>query len=115
MEGGNRAEFNAGRGEADEVQGEIEMKPGNQPAFPVLEDIERFEDDLGKYVPHLVPKGGMTMRQYYKAAALQGITQAFGNFQSVAECSDKVAVAVAKIADAMIEEDLAHEKKGESK
>jgi len=53
---------------------------------------------------------GMTMRQYYKAAAITGIT-ASPSFNPAA--SEVIAGWVSRIADAMLAEDAAHEgKKG---
>lgn len=79
----------------------MSLGKGDRPAFP------RAYDQRMGVIPAI--EEGMTIRQYYKAAALQGITQAFGNFQSVSECADKVAIACAKISEFMIAEDERHE------
>lgn len=42
-----------------------DMKDDKEPAFPGVVDIERFEESLGKYVPHLVPMGGLTKREWF--------------------------------------------------
>lgn len=45
----------------------------SEPAFPGVIDIERFEESLGKYVPHLVPMGGMSKRELIAMGALNGM------------------------------------------
>lgn len=49
------------------------MSKANEPAFPVMETFEKFDDDLGKYVEYQLPSGGLTKREYFAAKAMQGI------------------------------------------
>lgn len=72
---------------------------GDEPAFPVPNDA------------NVNGQSGLTIRQYYKAAALTGIISAgVGSGQNLHE---NIAHVVAKYADAMLAEDAAHASKQE--
>jgi hypothetical protein len=45
--------------------------PENPHAFPTFEDVEQYDEDRGKYVSHVVPTEGMTLRDYFAAKAMQ--------------------------------------------
>lgn len=76
------------------------------PAYPV----EGFPGD--SFFKQVLPHSGMTMRQAYKLAALQGITGRKDTFRS-----DVVDAAAwcGEFADAMLAEDAEHAKKQEAK
>ena len=48
------------------------MKNGG-PAFPVLETFQQFDEDKGRYVDVRLPAGGMTLRDYFAAKAINGL------------------------------------------
>ena len=79
----------------------------NPPAFP--HTVEYKGSDCGGIVPH----GGMTLRDYFAAKALQGYISARGwhpdftypadfNFDAGKRAADAVAVASYQYADAML-------------
>lgn len=43
------------------------------PAFPQMEEYEKFDDASGNYVKDIAPNGGMTLRDYFAAKAMVGI------------------------------------------
>lgn len=55
---------------------------------------------------------GMTMRQYYKAAALSGMGGLFSQIKSTSDVQkifDSIQTLVPKLADAMLAEDASHD------
>lgn len=77
-----------------------------QPAFPQPDGL--VYDGAGHYIPSTTV--GMSMRQYYKAAALTGIMsdiryREVGNENA---CAYEIARYAGLIADAMLAEDAAH-------
>lgn len=56
-------------------------------------------------------QGGMTMRQYYKAAALHVIDSRYTNVGNESACAYEIARYCGMIADAMLAEDEEHAKK----
>ena len=70
------------------------MKPNNPPAFP--HTVEYKGADCGGKVPH----GGMTLRDYFAAKAMQGI---LAN-HTYRLTSEEIVTASYEIADAMLEE-----------
>lgn len=54
----------------------VTTKPENPPAFPVLTEFEQFDDKRGKYVTHMLPADGMTLRDYFAAKAMQAVGEA---------------------------------------
>lgn len=96
----------------------------NQPAFPGIDGDEGHGNMTGREGPNgyiwtrLNP--GMTMRQYYKAAALQSLAgppitdllaQARIGKKEIEESIDATAVVCGAIADALLAEDQEFEKK----
>lgn len=74
-----------------------------EPAFPGVVDIERFEESLGKYVPHLVPMGGLTKREWFAGMALQGLmAQGSGMGSNIWKPEEAAKLSFSQ-ADAMIE------------
>ena len=47
-------------------------QPANPPAFPTFEVIDQWDKDSEKYREAMLPTGGMTLRDYFAAKALQG-------------------------------------------
>jgi hypothetical protein len=45
----------------------------NPNAFPAMERFDKYDEDRGKYVEHHLPEGGMSLRDYFAAKALQGL------------------------------------------
>ena len=81
-----------------------EEKIKDEPAFPVMEDVERFDEDQGKWVPHLVPQGGLTKREWFAGMAMQGML-ALGPIEGQEDCSIQGQARHAyRLADAMIRE-----------
>lgn len=82
--------------------------PGSEPAFPIR---ERTEHSDGAIVCE--EWSGMTMRQYYKAVALQGLLASKELKTSAMYRMDKewTASEAGDYADAMISEDTAHAEK----
>ena len=84
--------------------------PDGGPAFPQFEDAEEFDDDRGAWVKKILPTGGMSLRDYFAAAALTGLQQwdALMNQpggQSAflgSEGINKMATVAYKVADAML-------------
>lgn len=83
----------------------------DQPAFPVIQDVERFEEDLGKYVPHLVPMGGLSKRELAAFMAMQGILSnsdlsqnARGSGLTPKDCQEAISRMAIKQADALLAE-----------
>lgn len=70
------------------------------PAFPALEEYAQFDEDRGKYVDHYAPHGGMTLRDYFAAKAMQG---RLANGCNDADNSRLEARICYQIADAMLE------------
>lgn len=48
-------------------------KPENPPAFPVFTEYEQWDDEAARYRSHILPDGGMSLRDYFAAKALVGI------------------------------------------
>lgn len=71
------------------------------PAFPCYEEVERYDDDAGKYRDHVVPCGGMTLRDYFAAKVVQGM---YANYEPWTEGDDKLAEWAYCMADAMLKE-----------
>ena len=46
-----------------------ERKPENPPAFPTFETVDGWDRDSEKYREHVVPVGGMSLRDYFAAHA----------------------------------------------
>lgn len=46
------------------------------PAFPVQEPLEKYDNEQGRYVTSYQPTGGMTLRDFFAAKALQGLLAA---------------------------------------
>ena len=42
------------------------------PAFPVLKEYAKFNDHIGQYEDYYAPHGGMSLRDYFAAKAMQG-------------------------------------------
>lgn len=85
----------------------------NKPAFPrPCADVETTDRD--RQPRYNTPQDGMTMRQYYKAAALQGWAAGrnAGSTMVEGDLSEpmRVANACARYADAMLVEDEEHAK-----
>lgn len=79
-------------------------RPDGGSAFPhVAELIDRMPDGEGVVRP--ITAGGMTLRSYYKAKAMQGLLAAGGAAQFPFTGDTTLAAAAGKIADAMIAED----------
>jgi hypothetical protein len=89
----------------------------NSLAFP---ELVRLRNDSGPstIIYDAETIGGMTMRQYYKAAALNLIRAGYLSYAKTETPKDEdhgcqlIAEAAAQIADAMLAEDEEHAKKG---
>lgn len=46
---------------------------GKDPAFPGLEKFEMFDDEKARYVEVYKPSGGLTKREEFAKAAMQGL------------------------------------------
>lgn len=68
------------------------------PAFPNYEELSRFDEEKGRYVDYYLPTGGMSLRDYFAAAALQG---SLANPQGYSYPSEAVRFAY-EVADAML-------------
>ena len=82
------------------------MKDGG-PAFPVVSvfvDASNTDDQSGTTISS--ERGGMTMRQYYKAAALTGI---LASYEKNRYTSETITNWPSEIADAMLAEDEEHD------
>lgn len=73
-------------------------------AFPTLDKFERFNDALGYYEEHYAPHGGMSLRDYFAAKAMQAqvTTCAAPAIFGLDGAEDDCARAAYKIADAML-------------
>ena len=49
------------------------MKPENPYAFPTFERVDQWDKDDEKYRESMLPTGGMTLRDYFAAKAMQGL------------------------------------------
>ena len=76
--------------------------PENPQAFPSFEPVEKFDEDRGKYVEHMLPQGGMTLRDYFAAKAMQG--RLAGCMNQDGDSSNLEAAICYQIADAMLAE-----------
>jgi hypothetical protein len=47
----------------------------NPSAFPCFEPFETYDEDRGRHVEHQLPTGGMSLRDYFAAKALQSYMQ----------------------------------------
>ena len=83
------------------------MSKGDQPAFPGLQTFEKFNDERGSYEEYTLPAGGLTVRQYFAAMAMQGLLTAdnftFNEYAAGRNYLDIVQQAVMS-ADALIAE-----------
>ena len=61
----------------------MSVKDGG-PAFPVLEEYSQFNDSIGRYEDHYAPVGGMTLRDYFAAKAMQALLSSASISQEVA-------------------------------
>ncbi len=77
------------------------MKDGGS-AYPHVYQIQKEGD-------HLIVQGGMTLRQAYKIAAMQGLMDAYVKQEVDDFDAIGVAFVAATIADAMLAEDERHE------
>jgi hypothetical protein len=67
-------------------------------AFPVLEEYTKFNEATGQYEDYYAPHGGMTLRDYFAAKAMQSrllITGDWG-FERIANDSYLIADAMLK-------------------
>lgn len=79
----------------------------DQPAFPTqITETHNAARQMGREQPETVSFPGMTIRQYYKAAALNGLTPDVNIVHG-----KMIAEMCARIADAMLAEDAEHEGK----
>ncbi len=69
-------------------------------AFPAFEPIDHWDKDSEKYRESMLPVGGMTLRDYFAAKALQG--RLAGCMNQDGDSSDMEAVICYQIADAML-------------
>lgn len=73
------------------------------PAFPVLEEYQQFNDDLGRYEDHYAPKGGMSLRDYFAAKLLAAMVPSMAFLKvEKAEVDAKFATRAYEMADAML-------------
>ena len=49
------------------------MKLGNEPAYPSIKEFERFNDDTNQYETYHEHVGGLTKREVFAMAAMQGL------------------------------------------
>jgi hypothetical protein len=42
-------------------------------AFPAMQTYERYDDEQGRWVDYQLPTGGLSKREYFAAAAMQGM------------------------------------------
>lgn len=77
----------------------MSIKDGG-PAFPNYEELSRFDEEKGRYVDYYLPTGGMSLRAYLAAAALQ-MSGAFAIAQIVA--GNGASLSVADIANKAVE------------
>jgi hypothetical protein len=69
------------------------------PAFPCV----YYSEPIGSIGPQLTIKGGMTLRDYFAAAALQVAWKAYESFAVIGDNSNQeLAKAAYQIADAML-------------
>lgn len=71
------------------------------PAFPVLEKVQEYRDD--RYRDVYMPMGGMTLRDYFAAAAVQGFVMAHTIAHGPDWTPDGIAATSYAVADAMLE------------
>ncbi len=84
------------------------MKDGGGSAFPSHEIEMRWSDNAAAEVPRIYTDGGMSMRDYFAAAAMQGML-ARNNLQYLPENEhipqeDAIAETAYNVADAMLKE-----------
>lgn len=90
------------------------MKNNGGPAFPFNYEIG-FDMPDGKRVSTKAANPGMTMRQWYKGMALQGLMSMVSNRRDHLSADEKVDVMAKEaglVADALLAEDAAHEEEG---
>jgi hypothetical protein len=51
------------------------MGKRDEPAFPVMEPFEKFNDETGTYVEYHAPVDGLSKREYFAGLAMQGMQQ----------------------------------------
>lgn len=77
------------------------------PAFPTHQELERYDDERGRWQTYYLPLGGMSMRDYFAGQALAGL---MAGVSRDADCRREMfngdvgwSVVVAyKVADAML-------------
>jgi hypothetical protein len=47
-------------------------------AFPAMERFDQYDADAGKYVARFLPEGGMSLRDYFAAKAMQATIARLG-------------------------------------
>jgi len=73
------------------------------PAFPTFTPTEQWNEQAGTYITHMLPEGGMKLRDYFAAQALRftlgASTDRDGAYDHVA-----AAIGAYRVADAMLVE-----------
>ena len=49
------------------------------PAFPTFEELEQYDGDAGEYREFVAPVGGMSLRDYFAAKAMQALIAHYGD------------------------------------
>lgn len=49
------------------------MTEPQERAFPGINQLRIFDEEVGKDIAQLIPHGGMTKREYFAALAMQGL------------------------------------------
>lgn len=71
------------------------MTNPNDPAYPGIDELHLIDEEAGKSLAHIIPKGGLTKREYFAAMAMQGY---------ISRGSDRMQEHAVKDADALIRE-----------